>query len=66
VLLDIPDSSLESIVDRLLDKMIIDNDQETVTRSEIKSSIFADEARTRLIEKLQVYIKKIIYIKYLI
>ena len=61
VLLDLTDATLESIIDRMLERMIPgagDNAGETVTMDEIKSSIFADPSRTRLQEKLQGMIRK--------
>ena len=59
VLLDLTDATLESIIDRMLERMISSGENgETVTMDEIKSSIFADPSRTRLQEKLQGMITK--------
>jgi len=53
VLLDLPEVALEPIVDRLLERMVLNDNRETVTLEEIKSSIFADPQRMNLQEKLQ-------------
>ena len=53
VLLDLSEVTLEPIVDRLLEPMIMGDDKESVSLEEVKSSIFADVARTRLQDKLQ-------------
>ena len=59
VLLDIAEDSLETIIDRMLDSMIMTgNAGETITLDEVKSGIFADTSRTRLQEKLQGRITK--------
>ena len=53
VLLDLHEDTLESIVDRLLERMFDSEDRENISKLEIKSSIFADDSKTRLKEKLQ-------------
>ena len=58
VLLDIPESSLEPIIDCLLEKMIVSDDRETVTVEEVKSSIFADSTKTRLQDAVQGVVSK--------
>lgn len=58
VILDLNELTLEPIVDRLLDRMLQNDDRETVTLEEIKSSIFADKGRTRLQDKLQGMVSK--------
>lgn len=51
ILLDIHESTLESIVDRLLDSMM--TTKESVTRQELKSLIFGNPEKTMLRECLQ-------------
>jgi len=58
VLLDLPEVALEPIVDRLLERMVLGDNKETVTLEEIKSSIFADPQRMNLQEKLQGLVNK--------
>ena len=58
VLLDIPETELETITDRLIDRMIVDDSSETVTKDELKSLIFADDGKTRLTETLQATVTK--------
>merc|ERR1711971_516179 len=58
VLLDLPEVALEPIVDRLLERMVLGDNKETVTLEEIKSSIFADPQRMNLQEKLQGLVSK--------
>lgn len=53
VILDLAEVTLEPIVDRLLERMLQNDDRETVTLEEIKSTMFADSSRTRLENKVQ-------------
>ena len=53
ILLDCPETSLEPLIDRLLDKMFDNDDRENVSKEELKSTIFADDSKTRLKESLQ-------------
>ena len=45
-------------MDRLLEVIFDNNDEETVTKQELKSSIFTDDSKIHLKEKLQGIVAK--------